>query len=220
MPALAAIKLIGLASFASYALAKVGFATGWLGWYREHIVAIARTALPVMPRGYVVRELGAEELAGLSIDADAAVQAERFGRGLSCLGVFTPKGMLAGVVWLGQGAYREGTIALDFVLPDHAAWDTGMWIHPDYRVGRAFAALWAGAGEWMDARGLTHSYSMIVDYNIASLAAHRRLGMVEVGKLLVVQIGRWQWIARGRERWRWTDRSRPIAWRLPQLSAG
>ncbi len=220
MHAIAALKIVGLVSVASYALAKLAFAVGWLGWYRQHVVAIARRDLPVMPRGYAVRALAAADLAGHAIDADPAVQAERFAQGLTCLGVFTPKGVLAGVVWLGTGTGREGNIALDFALPAQGCWDTGMWIHPDFRLGRAFSALWAGVATWMEARGLTHSYSVIVDYNVGSLTAHRRLGMVEMARLLVIRVGRWQWIARGEDRWRLAERQRPLAWALPAVGAG
>lgn len=218
MHVIAAIKIIGLASVASYAIAKVAVAAGFLGWYRQHVVAVARCRLPAMPRGYVMREIGPAELAGLEIDASARVQAERFAQGFACLGLFTPRGALAGVVWLGTRQCREGNMALDFLLPDYACWDTGMWIHPDYRVGRAFPAMWAGVGEWMDARGLTHSYSVIIDYNIASLTAHERLGMERLATLLVIRVGRWHWISRGTDRWRLANMQAPLAWPLPVLA--
>ena len=204
-----------MVSLVSYGLAKVMLATGWLGWHRLHVVALARANLPAMPRGYSMRALTPAEFTGLDMDSAAAIQADWLGQGYDCLGVVTPKGALAGVVWMGKNRAREGNIALDFVLPRQVAWDTGMWVHPEYRAGRAFAALWAGVGEWMDRHGLHYSYSVIADYNVASLTAHRRLGLAVLANLLVIRIGRRQWIARGRDRWRMADSQHPLTWRLP-----
>lgn len=204
-----------MVSLVSYGLAKVMLATGWLGWHRLHVVALPRANLPAMPRGYSMRALTPSEFAELDMDSGAAIQADWLGQGFDCLGVVTPKGALAGVVWMGTNQAREGNIALDFVLPQQVAWDTGMWVHPDYRAGRAFAALWAGVGEWMDRRGLHYSYSVIADYNVASLTAHRRLGLAVLANLRVIRIGRRQWIARGRDRWRMADSQHPLTWRLP-----
>jgi hypothetical protein len=215
MATLTALKTIGLVSIASYGLAKLTLATPWLGWHRLHVVALARANLPAMPRGYTMRAVTPSEFAELDMDTAAAIQADWLGQGYDCLGVVTPKGVLAGVVWMGTNQAREGSIALDFVLPQRVAWDTGMWVHPDYRAGRAFAALWAGVGEWMDQRGLNYSYSVIADYNIASLTAHRRLGMTMMANLLVIRIGHRQWIARGRDRWRRANNHHPLAWPLP-----
>jgi len=215
MAVLTAIRTIGIVSLASYGLAKITLATRWLGWHRLHVVALARANLPAMPRGYTMRALTPSEFAELGIDTAAAIQADWLGQGYHCLGVVTPNDAMAGVVWMGTSQAREGSIALEFLLPERVAWDTGMWVHPDYRAGRAFAALWAGVGEWMDQRGLHYSYSVIADYNIASLMAHRRLGMAILANLLVIRIGRWQWIARGHDRWRVADSQHPLTWRLP-----
>jgi hypothetical protein len=215
MAVLTALKTIGVVSLASYGLAKIAHATRWLNWHRLHVVALARANLPAMPRGYTMRALTPSEFAKLDMDTAAAIQADWLGQGYDCLGVVTPNGAVAAVVWMGTRQAREGNIALDFVLPEQVAWDTGMWVHPDYRAGRAFAALWAGGGEWMDQRGLHYSYSVIADYNIASLMAHHRLGTTLLANLLVIRIGSWQWIARGRDRWRMADSQHPLAWRLP-----
>lgn len=218
MAVLTALKTIGVVSLASYGLAKIAHATRWLNWHRLHVVALARANLPAMPRGYTMRALTPSEFAKLDMDTAAAIQADWLGQGYDCLGVVTPNGAVAAVVWMGTRQAREGNIALDFVLPEQVAWDTGMWVHPDYRAGRAFAALWAGVGEWMDQRGLHYSYSVIADYNIASLMAHHRLGTTLLANLLVIRIGSWQWIARGRDRWRMADSQHPLTWRLPLAS--
>ena len=151
------IQMLGLIGAASYLAARAARGMGTLAWHRYAILAQPRAGLPVMPRGYAVRELAAAELAGLAqegqaVDASAAVRAERFAAGLTCLGVFDRHAALTGLVWLGQGTYREDEVAVRFVIPPRCCWDTGLWIAPEHRMGRSFAALWAGVGQWMDAR--------------------------------------------------------------------
>jgi hypothetical protein len=218
MPSYTALKILGAASVASYVVARIAVRAGWLGWHRQHIIAVPRAALPTMPRGFVVRELGPEDLSLHRIDADAGVQQARFAAGLICLGVFNARELLIGVVWLSGHGGREAGIPLDLMPPEGAGWDTGMWIHPDHRLGRGFAALWAGVGEWLDGRGLTWSYSAIADYNVASLTAHRRLGAVEISTFIAVRLGRWQWVARGQDRWRLALGDRPLHWALPEVA--
>ena len=87
-----------------------------------------------------------------------------------------------------------------FLLPAGCCWDTGLWIAPQHRMGRSFAALWAGAGEWMDARGLSHSLSRISDYNLPALLAHKRMGAKVLAHRSFLQLGNWQWSASARPR--------------------
>jgi len=88
--------------------------------------------MPKMPRGHVVRELSADALKTLVIDAPLDVQADRFARGLICLGAFDGE-VLVGVNWLARGQYDEDEVDVRFLLPDDAAWDTGLWIREDRR---------------------------------------------------------------------------------------
>jgi hypothetical protein len=213
--AITTIKLLGLVGVVSYAAARVAVRLKVIAWHRAHVVAVPRSALPVMPRGFAVRTLEPTELAEHSIDIDHDNQAKRFEQGLHCLGAFAASGELAGVVWVGTGGCTEGEVALRFHPPAGCGWDTGMWVHPDHRLGRAFAALWAGVGGWMDARALSWSASSIADYNLSSLAAHRRLDMVAVGRMFALQIGPWQWIAPGLERWRLVRLPEVVDWQVP-----
>lgn len=192
------IQMLGLIGAASYLAARAARGMGALAWHRYAILAQPRAGLPTMPRGYAVRALVAGDLAGLeqagqAIDAPAAVQAERFAAGLTCLGVFDRQARLTGLVWLGQGAYREDEVAVRFAIPPRCCWDTGLWIAPPHRMGRSFAALWAGVGQWMEARGLSHSLSRVADYNLPALTAHRRMGAQVLGHRSFLRIGGWQW---------------------------
>ncbi len=149
MAALQTIQLLGLLGAVSYGLARLARASRSAAWHRYAVVAQPRSGLPTMPRGFAVRELSAAELAGQEIDASPAVQAERFAAGLTCLGAFDPRGQLTGLVWLGTGTYDEDEVAVRFLLPADCCWDTGLWIAPEHRMGRTFAALWAGVKAWM-----------------------------------------------------------------------
>ena len=197
------IQMLGLIGAASYLAARglQGVARGGgLAWHRYAILAQPRAGLPDMPRGYAVRELAAAELAGHPVDAAPAVQAERFAAGLACLGVFDPQGRLTGLVWLGQGTYLEDEVAVRFAIPPRCCWDTGLWIASEHRMGRSFAALWAGVGAWMDARGLSHSLSRVADYNLPALAAHRRMGARVLAHRSFLKVGDWQWAFAARPR--------------------
>lgn len=194
------IQMLGLIGAASYLAARVARGSGWAAFHRYAIVAQPRHALPPMPRGFTVRALGAEELALHRVDVGPQVQARRFSEGLTCLGSFDAKQRLTGLVWLREHRHDEDEVAVRFLLPGGCCWDTGLWIARQYRMGRSFAALWAGAGEWMDARGLTQSLSRISDYNLPALLAHKRMGARVVAHRSFLRLGKWQWSVSSRPR--------------------
>lgn len=200
MAALQTIQLLGLLGAVSYGLARLARASRSAAWHRYAVVAQPRSGLPKLPRGFEVREVSAAELAELEVDAGPAVQAERFAAGLTCLGAFDPRGQLTGLVWLGTGAYDEDEVAVRFLLPAGCCWDTGLWIAPEHRMGRTFAALWAGVKAWMAPRGLTCSLSRISDYNRTALSAHLRMQARVLAHCTFVRLGDWQWSAAARPR--------------------
>ncbi|HMT45584.1 MAG TPA: hypothetical protein PLL44_07650 [Novosphingobium sp.] len=194
------IQMLGLIGAASYLAARLARGSGKAAFHRYAIVAQPRAALPPMPRGFCVRALGPHELARYRVDVGPEVQARRFAEGLTCLAAFDAKQRLTGLVWLREHRHDEDEVAVRFLLPAGCCWDTGLWIAPQHRMGRSFAALWAGAGEWMDARGLTHSLSRISDYNLPALLAHKRMGAQVLAHRSFVQLGKWQWSAGARPR--------------------
>lgn len=145
-----------------------------------------------MPRNISVREVAPDELMGHVIDVTPTVQADRFAQGMTCLGAFNSRLELLGVTWVGVGSFAEDLLAVRFAVPPHSCWDTGLWVAPQHRFGRAFVALWAGTRAWMDARGLDTSYSRITDHNLASISAHRRMGARFLGYYIFLRIGSWQ----------------------------
>jgi hypothetical protein len=155
------------------------------------------------------------ELALHPVDVTPAQQAVRFAQGLECLGAFNADGALTGLVWMTARGCTEGDVALRSAPPPGGAWDTGMWIAPQHRMGRTFQALWAGVAVWLDARGLTASYSAIADYNLKSMGSHQRLGLVRVSGITALRLGPWQWIAAGGGGWRYARLPGVIEWTVP-----
>lgn len=168
-----------------------GFIPG-LAFHRYIFTAVPRAALPAMPRGYTVRTLSEAECRQLDLGTPPDAVEYRLGMGCSALAAFNRKGDLVGSFWLTERPFREDEIDLLYDTQGQGAWDLGLYVPPEHRATRAFAALWAGAGEWLDARGLGWSFSRITDYNAASLSAHARLQGWRLGTAWAFSMGKWQ----------------------------
>lgn len=185
-------KVLGTMGLASCAAAYVCVKLRHVSYDRFVLIAVPARGLPEMPRGYSHRMLGLEDLAEFTIDIGPKMQAQRFAAGMECLGIFDRRGELVGVSWLAKRVYHEGHLHVRFQLPDNAAWDTGLWVPEEKRMGRAFAATWGAIRHWLHREGLDWTLSSIADYNIPSILSHRRLGAKTLGHVVVVRIGRWQ----------------------------
>jgi hypothetical protein len=192
--------MLGLAGVLSYAAARFAARAGMLGYNRYSLVAVPVDGMPKMPRGFRAESLDADALAQHQIDVLPDVQAARFAQGLVCLGAFNSKNELVGVNWVGCGPFVEDEVHVRFSVPTDAGWDTGLWVRPEYRMGRGFAALWAGTAEWLHRQGRVWSISRIADYNLPSILSHKRMGGVIVGHITAIRFLRWQWMAEGRPR--------------------
>jgi hypothetical protein len=200
VPATTIIPAIGFAALASYYVARAAMKSGWFGYHRYKVVAVPLASMPNMPRGFTVRALSPQELSEHTIDVDAAVQSTRFAKGMTCLAAFNSKQQLTGVNWITGSPFLEDEVHMRFHTPIDAAWDTGLWIHQDYRMGRAFAALWAGTGDWMRSNNYQCSMSRIADYNMPAIRSHKRMGAINLGSIICIRILRWQFAAKGRPR--------------------
>lgn len=200
MPSMTTIQMLGLAGVLSYAAARFAARAGVLGYNRYTLVAVPVDGMPKMPRGFRVAELSLEQLRHHRIDVSEEVQATRFAQRLACLGAFNAKDELIGVNWMGTEPFVEDEVHVRFSVPADAGWDTGLWVRPEHRLGRGFAALWAGAADWLRAQGRTWSMSRIADYNLPSILSHQRMGAVTVGHITAIRFFRWQWMAEGRPR--------------------
>lgn len=172
----------------------------WLSYQRSKLIAVRVDTFPQMPRGYRIEEFTSVPLP-VAIDVDEGVQRLRFATGARCLAAFNEKNACVGVVWIATRTFDEDDSSTRYVLPANAAWDTGLWIPPRYRMGRALSALWAGMAAKLREAGVTWTISRIADYNLASLHAHRRLEPVGLGHIIVVQMAGWQWCSRGAPQW-------------------
>lgn len=215
MPSASTIQMLGLAGLLSYAVARLATKAGVVGYSRYTLVAVPVSGMPKMPRGYRVEPISPDALAKFTIDANVEEQARRFAQGLTCLAAYNARDELVGVTWVGTGPFDESMVHLRFIVPDTAIWDTGLWIHPDHRLGRAFAALWAGTAEWMQARGRIWSMSWIADYNLPSLLSHRRMRSATVGHITTVRFFRWQYMAEGIPKFVRIDRGAPAEMHMP-----
>lgn len=200
MPLAQTLSIIGIAGIASYAFARLALRTGWVCWYRYAVIYLPRDNLPAMPPGYSAEELTPDEALTIETGATEEFRRNRLRDGMTCLAVRNRKGACVAAAWIGAGDCGEDDVSLMFRIPAGTAWDTGMWVHPDHRLGRAFSALVAALGEWMGRQGVAGSYSRIADYNLASLTAHRRLSARMIGHFAVLKVGNWQWCAQGRPR--------------------
>lgn len=214
MPDIISLKMLGVAGVLSYAAARLATKAGIIGYRRFVLVSVPLHGMPTMPRGFTVRELLPDALSHHVIDVPQPVQADRFAQGLTCLGAFNAKDDLVGVTWVGAGPYTESLVHVRFAVPLDAAWDCGLWIVPQYRLGRGFAALWAGTADWMRASHKTFSISWIADYNLPSLLSHRRMNGDTIGYLTAFRFFKWQYIANGRPRLVRIDAARPAAFNL------
>jgi hypothetical protein len=200
LPSFTTLQMLGLAGLASYAAARLAAKAGVLGYNRYSLVAVPVSGMPAMPRGFRVQQLDLEMLGGHEIDVLPEVQAARFAQGLICLGAFNVRDELVGVNWVGTEPFIEDEVYVRFSVPENAGWDTGLWVKPQHRLGRGFAALWAGTAEWLQARGRLWSMSRIADYNLPSILSHKRMGAVTVGHITAIRFLRWQWMAEGQPR--------------------
>jgi hypothetical protein len=200
VPAISTLQMLGLAGVLSYAAARLAAKAGMLGYNRYTLVAVPIDGMPKMPRGFTVAELTPSALATETIDVSSEVQAARFAQGLTCLGAYNAKEELVGVNWIGTAPFIEDEVHVRFSVPNDAGWDTGLWVKPEHRLGRAFAALWAGTADWLRARDRHWSMSRIADYNLPSILSHRRMGSVTVGHITAIRFFRWQWMADGKPR--------------------
>ena len=192
-------RTLGPKGFASYALSRTAAALPGVLYRRYQLIAVPRAAMPAMPRGHWVRALTHAEIRHLApdLELDDATIGFRLRQDMTCLAAFRGE-RVVGVTWLTDQPFDEDEVMVRFVPPPGAAWDTGLYIRPDDRGGRAFAALWAGTGEWLDGRGLGWSMSRITDYNDSSWRSHARMGARVVDTLTALRIGRQQWLVGAR----------------------
>jgi hypothetical protein len=146
------------------------------------------SGLPKSMSQYPVRLFEADDTALAQLWPESAVRARRFGQGARCLTVQAAN-RLAGGVWLVDGRYCEDEVRAEFRFGPTFSWDFGLFIHPDFRSTRAFAALWGGVAADLRSRGKQGTLSRIADYLAPSLLSHARMGAKSVGQATFLSLG-------------------------------
>lgn len=114
---------------------------------------------------------------------------QRFASGCRCV-VATRDGVFAGCLWYQVGAYEEDEVRSRFILDSPLmAWDFDVFVVDGERLGFLFLRLWQHAAQVMRADGLRCTASRISGFNASSLNSHRRLGAVEIQKLVYLVFG-------------------------------
>jgi len=123
----------------------------------------------------------------------SAVIERRYRHGARCLAA-SVKGRFAGFIWVQRERYEEDEVRCTYVLRDaqQAVWDFDVYVAPEFRWGRTMARLWEAADDRLAAEGVRWSLSRISAFKPESLAAHRRLGAVEIDRLVFFRAGRSQ----------------------------
>lgn len=124
-----------------------------------------------------------------SVEAPISVQRARFAQDAMCLATYSDR-KLIGYVWLCFERYQEDEARCTFVVNPRgkAVFDFDLVVLPQYRMGLGFAGLWHCTSEYLRGRGVTHSFSRLTRFNIASRRAHGHLGWLKVGQAIVLKL--------------------------------
>jgi len=123
-----------------------------------------------------------------AMPARPEIKASRFEQGAVCLGAYR-NGSLLGYVWFCFDAYDEDEVRCTYALgePGQSVFDFDLYVLPEHRMGLGFAAVWHGANEYLQSRGIRYTFSRMTRFNLASRRSHARLGGHRVGRALFLQ---------------------------------
>jgi hypothetical protein len=192
-------KELGLASGASYladrVLRSLGPACGArLFEIVEQPVAATGALLPAAHARHVrFVELDRDSPEVRAMPRPADVIQARFDAGTVALAVYL-RDKYVGYVWLAFDHYDDDEVRCRYTLRDAArtAFDFDVYVFPQYRLGRAFAAVWHAANQYLGARHIERTCSRIAGINLASQRAHAQLGARRLYRALFVFAGRLQ----------------------------
>lgn len=165
-----------------------------LGLYLYEFVAQPVTTKPLLPSG-LSRNLSAGEIGPghpdlVLMPARDDIKRRRFEQGARCIATYR-KGELIGYVWYARRQYLEDEVCCTYVLVDEArsAFDFDVYVMPSQRAGIAFSGIWQNANEHLAAQGVSHTFSRVSRFNLASRRAHARLGAQPVGWGVFLRLG-------------------------------
>jgi len=196
-----AIKELGFLDAVLYAIERGLVASGGSArLYRYAFVAQPVPDGPLLPprrgRSIDVRIVDARNPVLLKLELTSEVLDYRANLDSVCFAAFED-GEIIGCLWLCLGPYDEDEVRCRFTHLPHGAtcWDYGIYVLPEKRSGFGFARLWDTANGFLRDRGVRWSLSRISPFNSASMASHKRLGIVRLGGAVFVRWRRWQLMA-------------------------
>lgn len=165
-----------------------------LGWGDVHYYGFFSQPLgdAALPRAYHAQIIEAPGPVSHLIGLPEGVARERCEAGSICVGTYY-EDQLIGALWFSSLPFKEDEVDALYDIADgdkpKYCWDFGVYIDPEWRASRAFAAVWAAGAHAMRDMGYVKSLSRISLYNEASAAAHRRLGAQEFGRAWFIHVG-------------------------------
>lgn len=96
-----------------------------------------------------------------------------------------------GYAWWRRSSYHESEVRCVFEIDDKevAVFDFDVFVLPAHRMGLGFISVWHVLMEHLGSIGVTHSYSRISEFNLASLRAHTRLGGQVIDRIIFIRLG-------------------------------
>lgn len=168
---------------------------GWLLSYRFYGLPVpAVDELQAARPGKVTyRRIGRDEPILTALELEQEMLDFRFDQGAICFGA-VKEGELIGAVWFTLGPFDEDEARCRYIPQpeDRTAWDFGVFVTPEHRLGLTFHRLWQEVFRYLAGHDRNWSLSRISAYNPGSLAAHERLGSRYVGKARFLRLGRVQ----------------------------
>ncbi len=163
--------------------------------YVYELTAQPVTDKPLLPRRFTskiaIREIRAGDPAIARMPVRPEVMAERWRAQATCLAAFKDSALI-GYMWFCSPSYDEDEVRCTYrVAPEGSAvFDFDFYLFPEYRLGLAFAALWNGANQFLNERGVRYTFSRLTRFNLASRQAHRHFNLKLVGRALFLKA--WQ----------------------------
>ena len=149
---------------------------------------------PLLPPA-LLKTLSAERLAPghallAVVPVPQPVLAARFAHGAQAV-VALRNAEPLGYAWWCKGTYQEQEVRCTFEVAasEAAVFDFDVYVLPAHRMGLGFMSVWHVFMEQLRDAGVTHSYSRISAFNLASRRAHARLGARVIGRAVFVRLG-------------------------------
>lgn len=160
--------------------------------YEFFLQPVAQQALlpPALSKNLQAELLGPGHALLAQVLAPRAVVADRLSHGAQCVAALR-KAELLGYAWWCTREYAEQEVRCVFELPaaEPAVFDFDVHVQPAHRLGLGFMAVWHVFMQQLRSTGVSHSYSRISCFNLASRRAHVRLGARPIGRVVFIRAG-------------------------------